>query len=132
MKSPFLLASYPAHPHSERVDTGAGGNEKCMAVLAAKADISGPIFGDWDLQYLLPHAVKNRDSVAGKVDIPVAVDGHTVGTHFAEEPLVGQGAVFLNIVDEGLAGADIGDIERFAIRRSDNAVRLLHVIGYPY
>ena len=101
-----------------------------MLVLAAEADIGGPGFRHRDMPRLFPVLVEDSDAIAGQIDISGAVYGHAVASQFAEEAFPGERSIRLDIVGVSLARTDVGDIERFAVRRPDDTVGLFQVVHH--
>src|SRR5262249_28329963 len=123
------LAAHTFDAHLQSIQTCARRDEQCLAVLAAEADIGCPRLGHRDLLDLLARLVEHRHALAREVDVPFTVDGHAIGTQLAEQPLVLQRAVGGDVVGAGLARLDVGDVQRLAIGRADNAIGLPQVVG---
>ncbi len=119
---------YSADVHFQGIKSGSGGDEQGFSVFAAEGDIGGPsLLGDGDIGDFSAFRIENRYAIAGQIDVAAGVDSHAVGAEVAERPLACQAAIGLDVVFPGLAGLDIGDKKRFAIRGADDAVGLLEV-----
>ena len=110
-----LLCSF--HAHLQPIDVLARGNEKQVAILAAESDVGRPRFRHVDVFDLLARLVEHGYAPAGEINVAFVVECHAVGTQFAEQPLVCERAVGLNVVSVGPARADVGDVKRVAVGR---------------
>src|SRR5690606_35808041 len=132
MERYLSLRIYALHVHFDGIKTFASRDEQRLVVFTAKADIGRPAFAGGYVQDLLSLRVKYRHArPVGQVYIAAVVQGHAVGAHLTEQPSVAQGAVFVDAVGVGFAGADVGHVQRFAVGGTYNAVGLLEVIGHP-
>jgi len=105
-------------------------DEERVAVPAAETDVGGPALGDRDLLDLSALGIEDRDALAGQVDVALGVEGHAVGAHRAEERLLGERRIGIDLVPVGLLVADVGDVEKLAVRRADDPVGLDEVRGH--
>src|SRR5215471_4025206 len=123
-----LLTVHSLDFHSQAVKTFAGGDEEGIAVFPAEANVGSPGFVHGNMLDALAIGVEDGDPVAGEIDISLVIDGHAVGTEFAEEFFAGQGTVGFDLVAEGFLCADVSHVEGPAIRRADDAVGLSQVV----
>ncbi len=72
--------------------------------------------------------IKHGDAIAGEINVAFAVNGHAIGTEFAEKGFVLERAIGLDVVTPGLAPGDVRDVQDFSIGRADDSVGLPHVI----
>jgi hypothetical protein len=108
----------------------AGSDEECAPVLAAEGDVCRPGFLHVDAVNLLTPGVEYRDALTDQVNVPLIINGHSIGTHVHEDFLVAEGTIGVDTVCVRLAPFDVGDIQSLPVRRADNTVRLLHVIDH--
>src|SRR5262249_29610330 len=125
------LAPYAGDAHLEGVKALARRDEEGLPVLAADADVRRPRLRDVDLLDLLARLVEDGHALARQVNVALLVDGHPVGAHLAEQPLVLERPVGLDVVGERLLPGDVGHVQGLAVRGADDAVGLLQVIHHP-
>ena len=113
-----------------RVKRLAGGDEKCLAVFAAEADVGRPILRHVNVVNLFSGFVEDGHAAAGEIKIALLVNRHAVRAERTDESFVRQRAVGLDVVAPGFAGADVGDKEILSVRRAGDAVGLAQIIGY--
>jgi len=83
-----LLAIHAFDVHLHAVKALARGDEESVPIFSAEADVCGPLFRDIDVFDLFAGFVENKDAFAGDVNVSFGIDGHSVGTFFAEQGLV--------------------------------------------
>ena len=125
----FSLAADAFDFRADSVNTCGGGDKQQLPVLAAETNIRGPTFRHIDVFDLFAALVEYAHALAGQVDVALIVDCHAVGTERAEELLVFQRSVGLNIVAISFVGPDIGNIKDFAVGRADDAIWFFQVFG---
>src|SRR6266511_2617112 len=81
------------HAHLQPVNAFARGDEKELAVFAAKGDVGRLGFRHVNVLNLPACLVEDGHAVAGKINIALVVERHAVGTQFAEQTPVRNRAV---------------------------------------
>src|SRR5512140_680967 len=123
-----LLRAPEARP--DRIEGGARRDEQGAPVLAAEGDVCRPGLIDIDVIDLPARAVEDRHPFPGEVEIPLLIEGHSVGSEFAQEPFRRGRTIGADVVCPRLSGADVGHVQYPAVGCSDDAVGLSHVVDY--
>ena len=123
-----LLTAHTVDAHAQSKQLFLRSDEECLSIFSAKTDIRGPASIDGNRLDLLPLGAEHGDAVPGQIHVALVIDRHAIGTHLAEESLVEQCPIRLDVVRVGLAGSNVGHIERLSVGRADDPVRLLQVV----
>ena len=118
------------YPHFNRIGALTCGYKQRVPIRTAKADVACPRLFDIDVLYPLSGLIEYSNSIPRKVDVAFAVDRHPVRTQLAEQFLVRDRSILLDIVNVGLLALDVGYSHRvLPLGSSNDAVRLGQVAG---
>ena len=128
------------NPRPHVVDAGCRGQVEIAPVLAPEDHVGrklghGLVQQEFSLR--ADHEQSGRFTLAGRaVDVAFDVQPHAVDAAVRREiindAVRGQGAGFIDLVAVKLLGAAIGNVDRLAIGRDDDAVGFLQVIEQPF
>ncbi len=109
------LATDTTDLHFQSVDSLRCGNEQQFLVRAAKTDVGGPAFWDFDVLDLFARRIEHRNALISQVEVALIIERHAVAAHVAVQLLSGQRTVCRDVVAVGFLALDVSDVKQLAV-----------------
>lgn len=99
-------------------------------LLSTEGDIRCPRLRNLDGLDQSPGGVENQDPFASEIQIALPIEGHPIRALLAEKAFISERPIASDGILVGLARADIGDEERFAVGGANDAIGLGQILGH--